>query len=72
MGSEIMALVLLGLFALTLYLMIRLGAAAAAWLSGARYWPYRQLAMRYRGRFESHGFTDPPTVSFSHNGAQTR
>jgi hypothetical protein len=72
MGSEIMALVLLGLFALTLYLMIRLGAAAAAWLSGARYWPYRQLAMRYRGRFESRGFTDPPTVSFSHNGANVR
>jgi hypothetical protein len=69
---EIMALVLLGVFALTLYLIIRLGAAAAAWLSGARYRPYRSLAARYRGRFESRGFTDPPTVSFSHNGSNVR
>ena len=52
MGSQIMALVLLGLFALMLYLVIRLGASAAAWMSGTRYRPYKQLAMRYRGRFE--------------------
>jgi RING finger family protein len=72
MGSNLMALVLLGLFALTLYLMIRLGAAAAAWMLGARYWPYRQLAARYRGRFESRGFAEPPTVSFGHNGSNVR
>ena len=72
MGSEIMALVVLGVFALVLYLFIRLGASAAAWMSGARHRAYRQLAARYRGRFESRGFSDPPTVSFSYNGSNVR
>jgi hypothetical protein len=67
-----MALVILGLFALMLYLFIRLGAALAAWLSGARYRAYRLLAMRYRGRFETRGFSDPPTVGFSYNGEGCR
>jgi len=72
MGSEFMTLVLLGLFALFLYLVLRLGSGAAAWLSGARFRPYRQLATRYQGRFESRGFSEPPTVSFTHNGANVR
>jgi hypothetical protein len=55
-----------------LYLFIRLGAAAAAWMSGARYRAYRQLAVRYRGRFESRGFSDPPTVGFAYNGSNVR
>jgi len=67
-----MSLLVVGLFALIIYLAIRLASTAAAWLSGSRHWPYRQLAMRYRGRFESRGFSDPPTVSFSHNGSNVR
>jgi hypothetical protein len=67
-----MWLVSLGLFALMLYLAIRLVASASAWMSGVRYRPYRLLAARYRGRFERRGFSDPPTVSFSHNGANVR
>jgi hypothetical protein len=62
----------LGVFCLLLYLFIRMAANAAAWLTGARHRPYRQLATRYRGRFESRGFSDPPTVSFSHNGSNVR
>src|SRR5258708_9625563 len=54
------------------YCIIRLGAAASAWMAGARYRPNRLLAMRYRGRFESRGFSDPPTVSFSYNGSNVR
>ena len=67
-----LSLVILGLFALLLYLGIRLGASALAWLSGTRHRPYRQLAVRYRGRFESRGFSDPPTVSFTYHGANVR
>jgi hypothetical protein len=67
-----MGLITLGLFALLLYLFIRLAAGAAAWTAGARSRPYRQLAARFRGRFESRGFGEPPTVSFTHNGSNVR
>lgn len=62
----------LGLLALLLYLMIRLGAAAGSWLSGARFRAYRQLAGLYHGKYESRGLSDPPTVSFTHNGSTVR
>jgi len=67
-----MTLVLLGLFALMLYVVIRLTARASAWLTGMGHRPYRLLASRYRGRFERRGFGDPPTVSFTHNGSSVR
>jgi hypothetical protein len=67
-----MAWVILGGLALLLYLMIRMGAVTASWLSGARYRAYRQLAARYQGKYESRGLSDPPTVSFSFNGSQVR
>jgi hypothetical protein len=67
-----MGLVLLGLFALMLYLFIRLVAAASGWMSGMGYRPYRQLAARYGGKFERRGFNDPPTVSFNYNGSSVR
>jgi hypothetical protein len=67
-----MNLVLLGLFALMLYGFFRLLAAASGWMSGVGYRPYRLLAARYRGKFERRGFSDPPTVSFSHNGSNVR
>jgi hypothetical protein len=67
-----MGLVLLGLFALMLYCFFRLLATASGWMSEMGHRPYRQLAARYRGKFERRGFSDPPTVSFSHKGSQVR
>ncbi len=43
-----------------------------AWVSGSRYRAYRQLAARYRGKYESRGLSDPPTVSFSYRGSSVR
>ena len=68
----IMALVVIGLLFLGVYLLIRLTAAAGAWLSGSRYRAYRQLAARYHGKYESRGLTDPPTISFSYHGSNIR
>jgi hypothetical protein len=65
-------LLLLGLFVLVLYLVVRLGSSALAGLSGARHKAYRQLAAKYRGRYENRGLVDPPTVSFGHNGSNVR
>jgi len=31
---------------------------------------YRQLAAKYRGRYENRGLVDPPTVSFPYNGGE--
>jgi hypothetical protein len=41
-------------------------------LTGGRYRAYRQLAARYKGRCESRGLVDPPTVSFTHGDATVR
>jgi hypothetical protein len=54
------------------YLLIRLVATGSAWLTGRGHRPYRLLAARYRGKFERRGFSDPPTVSFQHNGSSVR
>jgi hypothetical protein len=67
-----MAWLVLGGLALFLYLVIRLGAVGASWLSGSRYRAYRQLAAKYQGKYESRGLSDPPTVSFSFNGSLVR
>ena len=67
-----MELVILGLIVLSVYLVIRLLAKFGAWMSGARYRAYRQLAARYNGRYESRGLSDTPTVSFNHNGSTVR
>ena len=64
--------VILGLIVLFIYLFIRLMANFGTWMSGARYRAYRQLAARYHGRYETRGLSDPPTVSFMHNGATVR
>lgn len=64
--------VILGLILLGMYLAVRLTASATAWVSGSRFRAYRQLATRYRGRYENRGLSDPPTVSFSHNGSNVR
>lgn len=65
-------LVLLGLFVFVLYLVVRMGSAALAGLSGVRHKAYRQIALKYRGRYENRGLVDPPTVSFTHNGSNIR
>ncbi len=60
------------LLALALYAGVRLLGAVASALSGGRYRAYKQLAGRYRGRYESRGLVDPPTVSFNYNGSSVR
>jgi len=64
--------VILGLIVLAGYLAVRLLASVSAWASGSRYRGYRMLAARHRGKYENRGFTDPPTVSFTHNGSNVR
>ena len=65
-------LMILGLIFLFVYLFIRLLAKFGAWISGTRFRAYRQLAVRYKGRYESRGLSDTPTVSFIHNGSTVR
>ncbi|GAC1470165.1 MAG: hypothetical protein NVSMB9_14980 [Isosphaeraceae bacterium] len=67
-----MGMVLLGLIALTIYLLIRFTAVFSSWLSGNRFRAYRDLATRYQGRYENRGLSDPPTVSFSYKGSNVR
>jgi hypothetical protein len=67
-----MEAVILGLIVLSIYVFIRLLASLSTWMTGARYRAYRQLANRFNGRYESRGISDPPTVSFSHQGTTVR
>lgn len=67
-----MELIVLGLFLLLLYGFVRMFAAGMAAITGARHRAYRLLAQKYRGRYESRGLVDPPTVSFTHNGSSVR
>src|SRR3954469_1412843 len=67
-----MQLIILGAIILLIYVLIRASVAAGAWVSGSRYRAYRQLAARYKGKYESRGISDPPTVSFSYNGSNVR
>ena len=64
--------VFLGIVVLVLYVVVRFFATATARLAGARFKAYRQLALRYQGKYENRGLTDPPTVSFAHNGSHVR
>ena len=67
-----MELVILFLIVLSLYIFIRLISTFSAWVGGARYRAYRNLASLYHGRYESRGLSDPPTVSFTHNRSTVR
>jgi hypothetical protein len=67
-----MELLILGLIVLIIYAFIRLLASVGGWWSGARFRAYRQLAGRFHGRYESRGLSDPPTVSFQHQGTSVR
>src|SRR5260370_40904715 len=71
-GYEPMQMLIIGLIVLSIYLFLRLLAKFGAWMSGARFRSYRQLAARYNGRYESRGLSDSPTVSFTHNGSTVR
>jgi hypothetical protein len=70
--SWIMGWLYVGLAVLILYAIIRGGVKSVGWITGSRFRAYRQLATRYRGRYENRGLSDPPTVSFSHNGSTVR
>lgn len=65
-------LIYLGLIVLAIYLVIRLMTNVGSWMTGARYRAYRHLASRFQGKYETRGLSDPPTVSFTHNGATVR
>ena len=67
-----MELFVLGLIVLMLYIIVRLAATALADLAAMKYKAYRQLASRYRGKYENRGLADPPTVSFAHHGSSVR
>lgn len=67
-----MELVILGVVVLLVYLGVRLAATGLQKISGARHRAYRQLAIKYQGRFENRGMVDPPTVSFGHGGSSVR
>jgi len=54
------------------YLFVRWAAKVGSWITGSRYRAYRQLAARYRGRYENRGMSEPPTVSFTHAGSTVR
>jgi hypothetical protein len=62
----------LALVVLGFYLAIRLISSLIAGSFGSRYRAYRQLAARFRGVCEARGLVDPPTVTFSHQGASVR
>jgi len=67
MEFAVFCIILLGsLFA------FRIGALGIAWFTGRRFRAYRRLADRYRGRYESRGMYDPPTVSFTHRNSLVR
>ena len=65
-------LVATGLVLFVIYLAVRLTVSAGAWVSGNRHRAYKQLAAQYHGRYENRGLSDPPTVSFTHNGSSVR
>jgi hypothetical protein len=67
-----MELVILGLIVLFFYICIRALSTFSGWMTGRRYRAYRQLASLYRGRYESRGLSDPPTVSFPYHGSTVR
>ena len=67
-----MGWIFVGVVVLILYGLIRMGVKGLGWITGTRFRAYRQLASQYRGRYENRGMSDPPTVSFTHNGSTVR
>lgn len=67
-----MELIALGIILCVLYWGMRLLSRLFALLGGGRHRAYHILAARHRGRVESRGVSDPPTVSFAHKGSNVR
>jgi hypothetical protein len=67
-----MELIALGVLLWLLYWGMRLLTRFFAFLGGGRHRAYHILAARHRGRVESRGVSDPPTVSFAHKGSSVR
>ena len=67
-----MTWIVFAVVALVLYGLIRGGVSFVALVLGGRHTAYRQLAAAYNGRYEPRGLADPPTVSFTHQGATVR
>jgi hypothetical protein len=67
-----MELLVLLVFMVVLYGLVKGFAGGLAALTGARHRAYRAVARKYGGRYESRGLVDPPTVSFTHDGAGVR
>lgn len=61
-----------GFAVLVLYFCVRGAVGALSWITGSRFRAYRQLAAHYHGRYENRGLSDPPTVSFTHEGSSVR
>jgi hypothetical protein len=67
-----MELFTIALVLLACYGLVRVFARGFSALTGSRFRAYRSLASKFRGRYESRGFVDPPTVSFTHQGSSVR
>src|SRR5262245_43864551 len=65
-------LIFLCMVAFAGYFLLRAGVEWTSWLLGSRHRAYRQLAARFRGRYESRGLSEPPTVSFPYEGSHVR
>lgn len=62
----------IGVFFLMLYGLIRFAVRLVSGLTGGRHKAYRLIAARYGGKYESRGMVDPPTVSFLFEGSTVR
>ncbi len=67
-----MEILVIGFFLLIVYYLIRGCVALLNMFGGSRYRAYQSLATRYRGRYESRGVSEAPTVSFIHKGSNVR
>lgn len=65
-------IVIIAVTVLFLYLLTRGLVTGFNALTGAKYRAFKQLAARYRGKYEPRGLSDPPTVSFAYNGSNVR
>ena len=67
-----MQILAIGVFCLIFYGIVRTFATGVSWFSNQRYKAYRQIASRYRGKYENRGMSEPPTVSFNYHGSNVR
>ena len=70
--GEAVGWIFISFVVLILYALIRSGVRMLGWITGNRFRAYRSLASRYHGRYENRGMSEPPTVSFHHQGSTVR